>query len=643
MNAAVPRRVIPGLDAVSAGPRSSGRTAVWTRRAAALPGRLRMVLLVAFAALGLWSAQLPPSDLAPAIALSYRAEHLKDAFRSGSPAAIQAAVQEVELLRRTYGTLDVQPLVDAMAIFARQLGEQGQAAKGLQVLQTLAAWAPRDPTLLGTRVILMRQQGLHGYLFSVVDLLQLTRIRLTHPGQQWLWAFQHLAWLDQTATLLLWGWTLTLALRYRRLFRYLWEEPLLRRRIDNRLVALLGALLVAWPVMLGMDPGVVAMLWLWLLAPFLLPPEFRITLFVLALQLAHPALRLAEPLVAGRPGASIVRLQMQPQPLPMDPRAWAALAPGDQTYLKGWHELQMQDWTQAEATFKSIIASHPDPGPVWNNLGVARYQIGDVAGAQACFERAAALLPASAEVLINQSVVAFKQMNSPLGTDKLTQAGRVDPDGYTRILAAQHALREQRTFAIPLPDSPQRTGAMAAGEPPPPSPVAGLEDPVLLFGLILPLAALLGVLLRVRGSLSQSHPSQCVRCGDPFHTTDSGDPAVCSRCHHLFILKDGLHGESRKKKVDEVAIFQRSQRWLHRFLLVLLPGADKCFIGDTASGFLEFGFFCCAAGIVLAMGRAVRYPGEILADPASTWLPLGLALLAVLFLRSWLKLLPRRS
>jgi hypothetical protein len=57
---------------------------------------------------------------------------------------------------------------------------------------------------------------------------------------------------------------------------------------------------------------------------------------------------------------------------------------------------------------------------------------------------------------------------------------------------------------------------------------------------------------------------------------------------------------------------------------------------------VEYGFFCFALGIVLVTGRSVRYPGEILADPASIWLPLGLALLAVLWVRSWLKLLPRR-
>ncbi len=79
-----------------------------------------------------------------------------------------------------------------------------------------------------------------------------------------------------------------------------------------------------------------------------------------------------------------------------------------------------------------------------------------------------------------------------------------------------------------------------------------------------------------------------------------------------------------------MASFQRSQRWLHRLFVVFLPGADHCFVGATWVGCAEYGFFCFALGLVLATGRSVRYPGEILADPASTWLPVGLTLLAIL-------------
>jgi hypothetical protein len=109
------------------------------------------------------------------------------------------------------------------------------------------------------------------------------------------------------------------------------------------------------------------------------------------------------------------------------------------------------------------------------------------------------------------------------------------------------------------------------------------------------------------------------------------------------VLKDGLHQESRKKKLAEVAEYQQEQRWMHRGLMAFMPGADKCFLGETTSGFTEFLFFCFAVGLVFATGRTVRYPGEILPDPASTWLPIGIFLLGLLLVRSWIKFLPRRT
>jgi hypothetical protein len=211
-------------------------------------------------------------------------------------------------------------------------------------------------------------------------------------------------------------------------------------------------------------------------------------------------------------------------------------------------------------------------------------------------------------------------------------------------MGINRARREQRAFALPLPDSPDRIRALEQvfGETRTPmrNPWLGWGN---LIAFALPIVALGGFYRRLKQSVNLAHPTQCIRCGEPFHTTDSPDPSVCPKCHHLFVLKDGLHQESRKKKLAEVAEYQQEQRWMHRGLLVLLPGADQCFMGDTRAGATEFFFFCFAVGLVFGTGRTVRYPGEILPDPSSTWLPIGIFLLVLLLVRSWLKLLPRRS
>ena len=582
-------------------------------------------------------------NMLPAIALSHRAGHLMDAVTRGDAEGLAQARLEVEALRRTYSTLDVTPLVEAMAFWAREQGREGRTSMGLDGLQAVERWAPEHPTLLGTRIYLMRQLGLQGWLASFPDLLRLTRLRIENPAHRWLWLVQHLGLLRLAATLALWGWALALGLRYRNVLRHLWEAPLKRGRLAPGLAAVLGAFILAGPVMLGLDPMVAAILWLFLMAPLLVPTEVKLTTFILALQLVHPALAVLEPWAAREPLPSILTLQMQPQVYPVPPATLRLLPPSDQAFLAGWTQLQNQEWKAAEATFQGLVGRHPEQSEVLNNLGVAHFQSGDIPAAELAFAQALTAGPKMA-ILLNQSILAFNRLDTSLGAAKRDAAQVAAPEAYALLIALNDARKEPRTYPIPLPDTPERVQALAeamgTGQE---TNWFYLMDMPFLMALLLPLLGLVAFTLRVRASLRMAHPTQCIRCGEPFHTTDSPDTEVCPKCHHLFVLRDGLHAENRLKKLDEVAQHQRTTRWIHRTLIVLLPGCDLAFLGETWAGFMEFLPLCLAAGMVLATGRAVRYPGEILADPTSSWLALGAVLVAVFYLRSWLKLILRRA
>lgn len=579
----------------------------------------------------------------PAVALSHRAAHLIVAVEKGDPETIRAAQLEVEALRRSYSTLDVTPLVEAMAVWARRQGSAGRPNLGLEALQAVERWAPDHPTLLGTRIVLMRQQGLQGWLWSFPDLMRLTRLRMDPDSSRWLWLVQHLGMFRLMATLLLWGWTLTLCLRYRNVLRNLWEEPLKHRGVSPLLAAVLGAALLAGPVILGLDPLVAAVLWLILMAPFLYAPEVKATVLILLLQLFHPALAILEPWAAREPQPSLLTLQLQPQVQPVPAATLRLLPPTDRAFLAGWEQLQGQRWKEAEATFQELVGRHPEQAAVLNNLGVARFQTGNLEGAGKAF--AAAIQAGSrVEVLLNQSILAYGNLDTVLGATKRDEAQAADPEAYARLIALNDAQKEVRAYPIPLPDTPDRIRALAeASGSATPVTSLPLGGPVFLLALLIPLAGLGIFLARVRASTRMAHPTQCVRCGEPFHTTDSPDTEVCSKCHHLFVLRDGLHTESRRKKLDEVADHQRATRWIHKALIVLLPGCDLAFLGQAREGLMEFIPFCLAVGMVLATGRSVRYPGEILPDPTSTWLALGAGLVVLLYLRSWLKLILRRA
>ncbi len=586
----------------------------------------------------------PPTPEIPAVALAHRVEHLKSALEKGQPDQVDAALAEVETLRRNYTSLDVMPLVDAMALWARQQGTFGHPRLGLAALDKVERWAPQDPAILSSRIVLTREPGIQGWLWSIPDLLRLTARRLEHPAHRWLWLVQHLGGFRLMATLLLWGWALTLAFRHRNVLRDLWEERLRAKGLSAPALAALGAFVLAGPVILGLDPSVAAIFWLLLLAPFMSTAEARSTVLVLVLQLLNPLMAVMEPWAVQPPAPSLVTLQIQPQIEPPGEARLRLLPPADRAFLDGWSQLQAQDWSQAELTFKKLVGGIPDQAPVLNNLGVGEFIQGRADEAEKHFQAAYQMDPGRAEVLMNQSILDFDKLDTVNGALKQEAARAADPALFSELALlneAKGAALGHRVYPSPLPDTPARVKALEDAEGGTDKALV-LWNPRIAVGLLVPVLALMLLFWRFRRSRYTPYATQCIRCGDPFRSTDSPHPQVCSQCHHLFVVKDGVHAESRKRKVDQLAAHQRATRWIHRFLVVFLPGCDVAFLGDTSEGFWEWFMVCLALGIVIATGPTVRYPGEILPDPLSLWLPLGAAFLALLFLRSWVKLLPKR-
>ncbi|HET6329845.1 MAG TPA: hypothetical protein VFF76_03570 [Holophagaceae bacterium] len=586
----------------------------------------------------------PPVPEPPTVALAHRVEHLKNALEKGQPDQVDAALAEVETLRRNYTSLDVMPLVDAMALWARQQGTFGHPKLGLAALDKVERWAPQDPAILSSRIVLTRELGIEGWLWSIPDLLRLTAKRLEHPAHRWLWLVQHLGGFRLMATLLLWGWALTLAFRHRNVLRDLWEERLRAKGFSAAVLAAVGALILAGPVLLGLDPSVAAILWLLLLAPFMSTAELRSTVLVLLLQLLNPLMAVMEPWAVQPPAPSLVTLQIQPQIEPPGEARLRLLPAADRTFLEGWRQLQAQDWSPAEATFKKLQGVLPDQAPVLNNLGVAEFMQGRAEEAEKHFQAAYQMDPSRAEVLMNQSILDFDKLDTVGGALKQEAARAADPAMFSELALlneAKGAATGHRVYPSPLPDTPARVKALEDADGAA-DKAAGPWNSRIALGLLVPLLAFMLLLWRYRRARYIPYSTQCIRCGDPFRSTDSPHPQVCSQCHHLFVVKDGVHAESRKRKVDQLAAHQRATRWIHRFLIVFLPGCDVAFLGDTSEGFWEWFLVCLALGMVIATGPTVRYPGEILPDPLSLWLPLGAAFLALLFLRSWVKLLPKR-
>jgi Flp pilus assembly protein TadD len=112
---------------------------------------------------------------------------------------------------------------------------------------------------------------------------------------------------------------------------------------------------------------------------------------------------------------------------------------------------------------------------------------------------------------------------------------------------------------------------------------------------------------RWRGS--KAFTLHCARCGTPFcrfcHLGQVSG-GLCTQCYHLFVVRDGVSGPARSRKMAEVQRAERRRGRIFRALSVLSPGAGQVYGGWTLRGAVLlvawYGVLC-----VLVAGRVVPF------------------------------------
>jgi hypothetical protein len=72
----------------------------------------------------------------------------------------------------------------------------------------------------------------------------------------------------------------------------------------------------------------------------------------------------------------------------------------------------------------------------------------------------------------------------------------------------------------------------------------------------------------------------CLKCGTPFcRRCHLGQVAggLCSQCHHLFLVRDGVSGPARNRKLLEVQKEEVRRDRVFRVLSLLVPGAGHLY------------------------------------------------------------------
>ncbi len=156
-----------------------------------------------------------------------------------------------------------------------------------------------------------------------------------------------------------------------------------------------------------------------------------------------------------------------------------------------------------------------------------------------------------------------------------------------------------------------------------PSLVNRFAGSLAVFALVAFLVA------RWRGS--KAFTLHCARCGTPFcrfcHLGQVS--SLCSQCYHLFVVRDGVSGPARARKVAAVQHAEKRRGRVFRILSVVSPGAGQVYGGWTLLGAVLLGAWYGAL-CLLAAGRVVPFT-EVPRRLSPPWAPvaLGLALLVI--------------
>ena len=118
---------------------------------------------------------------------------------------------------------------------------------------------------------------------------------------------------------------------------------------------------------------------------------------------------------------------------------------------------------------------------------------------------------------------------------------------------------------------------------------------------------------------------RCVKCGTPFCKrcqlgTASG--ALCTQCHHLFVVRDGVSGPARNQKLLEVQEEDERRDRIFRLLSLSAPGAGHVYARRTLVGAAFIALWSVLLALILLAGRLL----PLTEASAAVTLPWGLGL-----------------
>lgn len=443
---------------------------------------------------------------------------------------------------------------------------------------------------------------------------------------------------------------LALFIRYGRSMAHDFRE-MLSRRFSGGSVSVLAFALLFLPIFLWLGPMWLVFYWLAIFFGYAGVVERVIVIIVLVLVALAPVSLEWAAHSASAVDSPVVMAAIVSQTQGYDPEAWRrlqeliAVVPdhpvlhvlvGNMQVFEGLDD-------QAALHYRRAIELRPGYAGAHVNSGNLMFMNNEFQGAITEYEKAQAADPELARAFYNHSVAAGEMYKFDLQAKMLEEARRIDRSFVEKMTrtAAGAVPQKIAMYSPPISEAWEVTEAVSRrpaarnlfGNYSTFEPAEAALNPVTIGALAALLLAPALWLLRRRSGFANA----CIKCGRTFCyrcKSSRESSTYCTQCIHIYLKRDGVSLDTKRKKLDEVSEHQAGMVRRNKLFATFLPGSAQLLEGRTTSGAIGIFFFALFVAMAVFVGRLAPALGPA-ADVAQL-IVRGGAILIALFV--WLTL-----
>jgi tetratricopeptide (TPR) repeat protein len=550
----------------------------------------------------------------------------KKAEAKGDNDAAQNALREIRRLRierniRSLETMALARVEEGVAAL-----RAGDNARAETAFRDAVAFDPHLPDAYFGLAQHDMKKGPLGIVPAVKNTLAGTVARLAtaRGGHYVLALFVPVALLALLATTVVFA--LAMLIRYASLLKHDFEESFGPGR--QSLALGLAAIILFLPAMLFQGWAWLPLWWLAMLFIYMGRIERIVSLALLVLSVAAaPVIKTMEARLLAQQNplfwASLGALESGP-----DARAIAQLEEAqranpddrDLTYLLGAEYKKAGRYDEAAALYRDTLRATPKDPVALNNLANLEFAAGEFPAAIARYKQgieSGPPPPVAATFYYNMSLAHLQKFDYQPAQEARTQAERLDSSlvhGYDSLW--KYDKGDYAVVDLGLgPDDVWSKFAGSTrgivqknryGKGPDSAAMPSLLPSLMNRLSVFPLVALLAVLILRRWRGGKAFTMRCTKCGTPFcRRCHLGQVAggLCTQCHHLFVVRDGVSGPARNRKLLEVQKEEARRDRVFRMLSLLVPGAGHLYGHRTAMGIVLVLVWSATLAAALLTGR----------------------------------------